>query len=69
MTTQQLTFLLPPYGSATLTLPDRLTPETFTRLEAAIGAALGEPRRDAGAAPVARDPGAIEFDSWRAGLN
>lgn len=63
MATQQLTFLIPPYGTATLTLPELLTPEAFARLEAAIGGVLGEPRQDLGdAAPL--DPGSIEFDSW-----
>lgn len=63
MTTQQLTFVIPPYGTATLTLPAQLTPEAFARLDAAIGGALGEPRQDVGDA-AALDPGSIEFDSW-----
>lgn len=62
MTTQQLTFLIPPYGNATLTLPDRLTPEAFARLDAAVDRALREPRPEPGGA--APDPGSIEFDSW-----
>lgn len=63
MATQQMTFLIPPYGTATLTLPELLTPEAFARLESAIGGVLGEPRQHLGdtAAP---DPGSIEFDSW-----
>jgi hypothetical protein len=63
MATQQLTFLIPPYGTATLTLPALLTPDAFARLGAAIGGALGEPRQTLGDAAVP-DPGAIEFDSW-----
>lgn len=63
MATQQMTFLIPPYCTATMTLPDLLTPEAFARLDSAIGRALGEPRQDRGdnAAP---DPGSLEFDSW-----
>lgn len=63
MTTQQITFLLPPYGTATLTLPKLLTPDAFARLDSAIGDALREPCRN-GSADAANDPGAIEFDSW-----
>lgn len=63
MTTQQITFLLPPYGTATLTLPELLTPDAFARLDSAIGDALREPCRN-GIAHAANDPGAIEFDSW-----
>ena len=63
MTTQQVTFLLPPYGTATLTLPELLTPDALARLDSAIGEALREPCRS-GSADAASDPGAIEFDSW-----
>ena len=63
MTTQQITFLLPPYGTATLTLPELLTPDAFARLDSAIGDALREPCRN-GIADAANEPGAIEFDSW-----
>lgn len=63
MTTQQITFLIPPYGTATLTLPELLTPGAFARLDAAIGDALREPNRG-GSADAANDPGTIEFDSW-----
>lgn len=63
MATQQMTFLIPPYGTATLTLPELMTPEAFARLDSAIGRALGEPRQDLGDA-TAPDPGSIEFDSW-----
>lgn len=63
MTTQQATFLLPPYGSATLTLPEFLTPDAFGRLDSAIGEALREPGRS-GSAGAASDPGTIEYDSW-----
>ena len=62
MTTQQISFLIPPYGTATLTLPDLLTPDAFARLDSAIDHALAEPRREPGDA--APDPGSIEFDSW-----
>ena len=65
MTTQQLTFLLPPYGTATLTLPELLTPDAFARLDSAIDAALREPNQDDSAnANPANDPAAIECDSW-----
>lgn len=63
MATQQMTFLIPPYGTATLTLPELLTPEAFACLDSAISRVLGEPRQDLGAA-AAPDPGSIEFDSW-----
>jgi hypothetical protein len=63
MTTQQITFLIPPYGTATLTLPELLTPDAFARLDSAIGEALREPRRSGGA-DATSDPGALEFDSW-----
>ena len=63
MATQQMTFLIPPSGTATLTLPELLTPEAFARLESAIGRVLGEPRQNLGDA-AAPDPGSIEFDSW-----
>ena len=63
MTTQQITFSIPPHGTATLTLPGLLTPDAFARLDSAIGDALREPCRS-GSADAASDPGAIEFDSW-----
>ena len=63
MTTQSISILLPPYGSATLTLPEFLTPDAFARLDKAIGDALREPRPAASAA-VGPDPATIEFDSW-----
>ena len=63
MTTQQLTFLLPPYGTATLTLPELLTPDAFARLDSAIGNALREPCRD-DSTNAANGPAAIEIDSW-----
>lgn len=63
MTTQKVTFLLAPYGTATLTLPELLTPDAFARLDSAIDEALREPCRN-GSAGAAKDPGAIEFDSW-----
>ena len=62
MTTQQITFLLPPYGTATLTLPKLLTPDAFARLDSAIGDGLREPCRNG--IDAVNDPGAIEFDSW-----
>jgi hypothetical protein len=64
MATQQMTFLIPPHGTATLTLPEVLTPEAFARLDAAIGRVLGEPRQALGDA-TAPDPGSIEYDSWQ----
>ncbi len=63
MTTQQITFLLPPYGTATLTLPELLTPDAFARLNSAIVDAVRGPCRNGGT-DAANDPGAIEFDSW-----
>jgi hypothetical protein len=68
MTTQKVTFLLPPYGTATLTVPELLTPDAFARLDLAIGEALREPCRN-GSADAANDPGAIEFDSWLVDLH
>jgi len=55
MTTQQISILIPPYGTATLTLPAMLTPDAFARLDSAIDQALGD---------TAPDPGSIEYDSW-----
>jgi hypothetical protein len=63
MTTQHVTILLPPYGTATLRLPQVLTPDAFARLDSAIADALREARPDR-ATGAADDPGAIEFDSW-----
>lgn len=63
MSTQQMTFLIPPYCTATLTLPELLTPELFARLDSAINQVLGEQRQHPGAA-AAPDPGSTEFDSW-----
>ena len=63
MTTQQITFLLPPYGTATLTLPELLTSAVFARLDSAIDNALREPC-PSGITDAANDPGAIEVDSW-----
>ena len=62
MATQQISFLIPPYGTATLTLPELLTPDAFARLDSAIDQALTEPRLALGDA--APDPGSIEYDSW-----
>jgi len=62
MTTQQISILIPPYGTATLTLPAMLTPDAFARLDSAIDQALVEPRQTLGHG--AKDPGSIEFDSW-----
>jgi hypothetical protein len=33
MATQQISFLIPPYGTATLSLPELLTPDAFARLD------------------------------------
>lgn len=63
LTTQQITFLIPPYGTATLTLPELLTPDAFARLDSAVGDALRSPPHK-GSANAADDPGAIEFASW-----
>jgi hypothetical protein len=62
MTTQQISFLIPPYGTATLTLPELLTPDAFARLDSAIDQALAEPRQALDDA--APGPGSIEYDSW-----
>jgi len=62
MVTQQISFLIPPYGTATLNLPELLTPDAFARLDSAIDQALAEPRQALGDA--APDPGSIEYDSW-----
>ena len=63
MTTQQMTFQIPPYGTATLTLPERLTPDAFVCLDTAISQALGEQRRALGDR-AGNDPGSIQCDSW-----
>lgn len=65
MNTQQLTFVIPPYGTATLCLPEMLTVDDFTRLSSAVDAALGDLPRDVDGRTTATDPGSIEFDSWR----
>lgn len=65
MTTQQVTFQLPPYGTASLTLSETLTPEAYARLDAAIDDALGDPHPHGYAnANAAIHPGAVEFASW-----
>jgi hypothetical protein len=51
-----------PYGTATLTLPELLTPDAFARLDSAIDQALAEPHQALGDA--APDLGSIEYDSW-----
>ncbi|WP_298824844.1 hypothetical protein [uncultured Piscinibacter sp.] len=63
MTTQQITIQLPPYGTATLTLPKLLTPDAFARLDSAVGNALREPSSES-STEARGDPGAIEYDSW-----
>ncbi len=63
MNTQRISILIPPYGTATLTLPELLTTDAFARLDAAVDQALGNLRP--APAEVATDPGAIEYDSWR----
>lgn len=62
MTTQQISILIPPYGTATLTLPAMLTPDAFARLDSAIDQALAEPSQALG--DTTPDPGSIEYDSW-----
>lgn len=68
MTTQQISISIPPYGTATLTLPELLTPDAFARLDSAISQALRDSCRN-GSAESTEDPGAIEFDSWLANLH
>lgn len=63
MKTQQMTFSIPPYGTATLILPVLLTPDAFASLDSAISRELGEQRREL-SGPSADDPGSIECDSW-----
>lgn len=67
MKMQQVTFLLPPYGTATLSLPEVLTTDTFIRLEAAVNDVIGE-QAPSVAAKSETDRGAIEFDSWLVNL-
>ncbi|MBE2263545.1 MAG: hypothetical protein IAE92_12435 [Burkholderiaceae bacterium] len=64
MKMQQMTFLLPPYGTATLQFPEVLTSEKFARLESAVASAIREPLLHGGASVATDDPGTIEFDSW-----
>lgn len=59
MTTQHITIQLPPYGTATLSLPKLMTPDAFMRLDSAIGEALREP-----GSANSTDPGAVEYHSW-----
>ena len=63
MTTQQITFLLPPLRDRNLDAAQALEPDAFARLDSAIGDGLREPCRN-GIADAANDPRAIEFDSW-----
>lgn len=63
MNTQEIRIQIPPYGTAQLSLPALLSVDRFQRLQAAVGAAVGEPPA---AQSAAADPGAVEFDSWRA---
>lgn len=65
MTMQQMTFIIAPYGTATLTLPELLSPDAFIRLESAVSRALGDQPRDL-SVQSATDPGSIELDSWLA---
>ncbi|MDP2018596.1 hypothetical protein [Hydrogenophaga sp.] len=67
MNTQQMTFVIPPYGTATLSLPEMLTVDAFTRLTTAVSAALGDACPN-GDERTATDPGSIEFDSWRVNM-
>lgn len=62
MNTSQLTFPLPGSGSAVLTLPQSITPETLMALERSLAEALGKLQRGMG--HVAADPGQIEYESW-----
>ena len=56
---------IPGGGSATLTLPESMTPAALSRFEAALSSYLRTLRRDlVGAAGDANDPGAIEYASW-----
>jgi hypothetical protein len=69
MSTQHISFVLPPYGTATLALPEVLTPEAFARLDAAVGSALQEPSlcgsvHTAHTTHPANDPGTLEVASW-----
>ena len=60
---------IPGGGSATLTLPEPMTPAALSHFEAALGSYLRTLRRDlvgadADADTGAADPGAIEYASW-----
>ncbi|WP_137918135.1 hypothetical protein [Hydrogenophaga sp. 2FB] len=67
MTTQQMTFVIPPYGTATLSLPEMLTVDAFSRLTMAVSGALADVSPDADER-IATDPGSIEVDSWRVNM-
>lgn len=62
MNTSQLTLPLPGSGSAVLTLPQSMTPETLLALERSLADALGKLQRGMG--HTAADPGPIEYASW-----
>ncbi len=56
---------IPGGGSATLTLPEPMTPAALSHFEAALSSYLRTLRRDlVGAEGDATDPGAIEYASW-----
>jgi len=68
MKMQQMTFLLPPYGTATLQFPEVLTAEAFARLDSAIASAMGEPQLHDSTPAATHDAAAVEVDSWLAHL-
>jgi hypothetical protein len=62
MNTKQMTILLPGNGSAVLTLPQTLPPETLVELERSLTAALRNLQCETGADTLER--GQIEYTSW-----
>lgn len=62
MNTTQLTLPLPGDGSAVLTLPQSITPETLIVLERSFAEALRKLQREMGHATA--DAGQIEYESW-----
>ncbi|WP_372659897.1 hypothetical protein [Hydrogenophaga sp.] len=62
MNARQLSFPLPGNGSAVLTLPPALPPETLQELEHSVAAALNHLQRESSAEALAR--GRVEYASW-----
>ena len=68
MTLQPTPLSIPDCAPAMLTLPDPLTVDSISRLEAAIASLLRTIRKDQ-CGSATDDPGAIEYASWSVHLH